>query len=93
MHFARVIGTVVCTAKVPEWRGERLRLIEPTDPAGQATGRPLIAIDLVSAAEGQRVFYVRGREAANALTNVDQPADAAIIGILDDVRFTPPASR
>lgn len=93
MHFARVIGSVVCTAKVPEWRGHRLRLIEPTDPAGKSTGRPLVAIDLVSAAEGQSVFYVRGREAANALPNVDQPADAAIIGIIDDVRLAPPVAR
>ncbi len=39
-----------------------------------------------SAACGQRVFYVRGREAANALPNPDNPADAAIVGIVDEVR-------
>ena len=43
-------------------------------------------MDLVSAASGQRVFYVRGREAANALANPDNPADAAILGIVDAVR-------
>jgi microcompartment protein CcmK/EutM len=86
MHFARVIGTVVCTEKVPSWRGQRLRLVVPTDDRGAETGRPLVAIDLVSAADGQRVFYVRGREAANALSDPDNPADAAIVGIVDDVR-------
>ena len=45
-----------------------------------------MAIDLVSAAPGQRVFYVRGREAANALPDHDNPADAAIVGIVDQVR-------
>ena len=86
MHFARVLGTVVCTVKVPSWIGHRLLVVEPTDPQGASSGRPLVAIDLVSAAPGQRVFYVRGREAANALPNVDNPADAAIVGIVDDVR-------
>ena len=86
MHFARVIGTVVCTVKVPSWRAQRLLLVEPTDPQGTPSGKRLVAIDLVSAAPGQRVFYVRGREAANALPDPDNPADAAIIGIIDDVR-------
>jgi microcompartment protein CcmK/EutM len=86
MHFARVTGTVVCTAKVPSWRGQRLLLMQPTDPHGVPQGRHLVAVDLVSAAQGQRVFYVRGREAANALPDADNPADAAIVGIVDDVR-------
>ena len=85
MRFARVSGTVVCTVKVPAWRGHRLLLLEPTDPAGTPQGRPFVAIDLVSAAPGQRVFYVKGREAANALPNPDNPADAAIVGIVDHV--------
>jgi microcompartment protein CcmK/EutM len=93
MHFARVIGSVVCTEKVPVWRGQRLRLVVPTDDRGEPTGRPLVAIDLVSAAEGQQVFYVRGREAANALSDPENPADAAIVGIVDDVRRgAPPAA-
>jgi microcompartment protein CcmK/EutM len=87
MHFARVVGTVVCTAKVPAWRGHRFLIVQPTDAAGADHGRTLVAVDLVSAATGQRVFYVRGREAANALPDPDNPADAAIVGIVDDVRL------
>ncbi|MBI1795990.1 MAG: EutN/CcmL family microcompartment protein [Candidatus Eisenbacteria bacterium] len=90
MHFARVVGTVVCTVKVPSWRGHRLLVMQPTDPQGADHGRTLVAVDLVSAAPGQRVFYVRGREAANALPDADNPADAAIVGIVDDVRILPP---
>jgi microcompartment protein CcmK/EutM len=86
MLFARVIGTVVCTEKVPSWRGQRLLLCETTDPSGKAAGaRPFAAIDLVSAAPGQRVFIVRGREAAVALANPENPADAAIVGLVDQV--------
>jgi ethanolamine utilization protein EutN len=89
VRFARVTGTVVCTAKVPSWRGHRLLLLEPTDAEGRAGGRAFVAVDLVSAAPGQRVFYVRGREAANALPDPDNPADAAIVGIVDEVRHAP----
>ena len=35
MHFARVIGTVVCTEKVPAWKGQRLLLVQPCDSAGK----------------------------------------------------------
>ena len=86
MHFARVVGTVVCSSRVPAWTGQRTLLLQPTDPQGLEQGRWLVAVDLVSAAQGQRVFYVRGREAANALANPDNPADAAIVGIVDEVR-------
>lgn len=86
MFFARVVGTVVCSTRVPAWTGQRTLLLQPTDFDGNDQGRWLVAIDLVSAAQGQRVFYVRGREAANALADPDNPADAAIVGIVDDVR-------
>lgn len=87
MQFAKVVGTVVCTEKVPAWKGQRLLLCATCDSAGGVlAGRPFAAVDLVSAAPGQRVFVVRGREAATALANPDNPADAAIVGIVDDVR-------
>lgn len=86
MLFARVLGSVVATEKVPSWRGQRLLLLETTDPAGATVpGRPFVAVDLVSAALGQRVFVVRGREAAVALANPENPADAAIVGLVDAV--------
>ena len=74
--------TGVQTCALPIW----LLLVQPTDPHGVPQGRKLVAVDLVSAAPGQRVFYVRGREAANALPDADNPAYAAIVGIVDDVR-------
>jgi microcompartment protein CcmK/EutM len=93
MQFATVIGTVVCTTKVPAWRGQRLLLLQPTDEAGTPGGRPLVAIDLVSAAPGQRVFFVKGREAATAMPNPDNPSDATIVGIVDEVRRFPGAEK
>ena len=90
MHFARVIGTVVCTEKVPAWRGTRMLLVQPCDSGGRPTGaRSVAAIDLVSAGPGDFVFYVRGREAAVALDQPENPADAAIVGLVDEVREAP----
>lgn len=94
MQFARVIGTVVATEKVKAWKGHRILLLSACDSAGTPSGgRPFAAIDLVSAAPGQLVFYVKGREAAVALPNPENPADAAITGIVDDVREAPGAMR
>ena len=86
MRFARVIGTVVCTEKVPAWKGHRLLLVAPTDTQGKDQGRPFVAVDTVSAAQGQWVFYVKAREAGMALPDTDNPTDAAIVGIVDDLR-------
>ena len=87
MLFARVIGTVVSGEKVPSWRGQRLLVVEVTDDAGRPGGRRMVAIDRVSAAPGQRVFVVRGREAAAALADPENPADAAIVGLVDAVHL------
>ena len=89
MLFGRVVGTVVCTERVRSLRGHRLLLLQPTDSRRSDSGRPLVAVDLVSAATGQWVFYVRAREAAAALPDPDNPADAAIIGIVDEARESP----
>ncbi len=85
MQLGRVVGSVVCTRKVAGWRGERLRLVQPLTSAGQPAGRPLVALDVVSADEGQSVFFVRGREAAHALSDTFQPADAAIVALVDRI--------
>lgn len=85
MHLGRVIGTVVATAKVTSLKGHRLLVVEPLDDKGQVTGSPIVAVDIVSAAPGQVVFFVKGREAASALADSFNPADATIVGIPDDV--------
>ncbi len=83
MHYGEVIGTVVATRKVPAWSGQRLLWVQPIDAEGRAAGRKLVALDITSAAAGQRVFLVRGREAAQALADAFNPADAAIVAQVD----------
>ncbi len=83
MQLAEVIGTVVCTRKVRAWAGQRLRVVQPIRPSGEPVGRALVALDVVSSDAGQRVFFVRGREAAHAIEDVFNPADAAVVVLVD----------
>lgn len=83
MQYAEVLGTVVATRKVPAWHGQRLLWLQPVDASGRASGRRVVALDVTSAAPGQRVFFVRGREAAHALTETFHPADAAVVALVD----------
>jgi len=83
VEYGEVIGTVVATRKVPAWSGQRLLLVQPVDAKGAKIGKKLVALDVTSAAAGQHVFFVRGREAAHALTDHFNPADAAIVAQVD----------
>jgi ethanolamine utilization protein EutN len=85
MHIAKVIGTVVATQKVEPLRGSKLLVVQPLDLYGRPSGRPLVAIDTVRAGQGDIVYFVKGREAAHTLDEKFNPADAAIMGIVDRV--------
>jgi len=88
LHLAKVIGAVWATQKVESLRGERLLVVQPLTHELEPKGRPLVAVDTVSAAPGQLVYFVKSREAAKALPDQFNPADAAILGIVDDVHVT-----
>jgi len=87
VNLARVIGTVWCTVKDDSLVGQRLLVIQPEDETGTARGEALVALDRVSARAGDRVFFVRAREAAKALPGKFAPLDAAILGIVDDTQI------
>lgn len=83
MQLARVIGDVVATRKEPGLEGIALLLIQPIAPDGADQGRPLVAVDAVGAGVGERVFFVRGKEASFPFFPTEVPADAGIVGIID----------
>ena len=85
MQLARVIGTCVATAKVESLRGQRLLVIQPLAFDLTESGIPAIAVDTVSADRGETVWFVRSREAANSLPDPFNPADCAVVGILDEL--------
>jgi ethanolamine utilization protein EutN len=85
MQLADVIGTVVASHKDANLVGIKLMVIQPLSAEGQAVGRTLVAVDAAGAGVGERVFFVRGREAAYPFYPVEVPTDAAIVGIVDQV--------
>jgi len=92
MQLARVLGTVVATAKSESLEGRTLLVIQPLDGSLNQTGKPMVAIDSVGAGKGEIVFWCRGREASFPFLPADVPSDCTIVGIVDSVfldsRFT-----
>ena len=83
MQLARVIGDIVATRKEPAFEGIKLLVIQTLTQDGSDTGRPLVAVDSVGAGVGERVFFVRGKEASFPFAPAEVPADAGIVGIVD----------
>lgn len=83
MQLARVLGEVVSTMKDANLEGLTLLVLQPLSAAGEPAGRTLVALDSVGAGVGERVFFVRGREAAFPFYPGEPPTDATIIGIVD----------
>ena len=83
MQIGRVIGDVVASRQDPGFAGVPLLLVQPLSADGQDVGRPLVAVDSVGAGVGERVLFVRGKEASFPFHPAEPPADAGIVGILD----------
>jgi microcompartment protein CcmK/EutM len=85
MQLARVIGDVVATMKDAELNGITLLVVQPIGADGKDAGRALVALDSVGAGVGERVFFVKGKEASFPFYPALPPADACIVGIVDEV--------
>jgi ethanolamine utilization protein EutN len=86
MQLARVIGKVVATQKTESLTGIKFLIVQKLTAKEEPTGKPLIAIDAThQAGEGDMVFIEGGREAALGLEDWFNPADQAILGIVDQV--------
>ncbi|PIQ23161.1 ethanolamine utilization protein EutN [bacterium (Candidatus Blackallbacteria) CG17_big_fil_post_rev_8_21_14_2_50_48_46] len=86
MQLARVIGNVVASRKEESLKGVKLMIVQKVNDQNQPQGSPFIAIDAThQAGEGDLVFLESGREAALGLEAWYNPADQAILGIVDQV--------
>jgi ethanolamine utilization protein EutN len=84
--LAKVIGTLVSTAKHPKLEGGKLQLVQPLTLDAGPRGDPLLAVDSVGAGVGETVLIViEGRAAGAALRRRAAPVDVAIVGIVDHV--------
>lgn len=83
MKLARVIGTVVATAKNDALEGRKLLILQTLDQNLQPSGKPLVALDSVGAGTGELVIWCRGKEASFPFPREDTPTDCTIIAIVD----------
>jgi ethanolamine utilization protein EutN len=83
VQLARVIGDVVATRKDPGFDSAKLLILQPIGADGKDAGRTLVAVDSVGAGVGETVFFVRGKEASFPFHPTEMPADAGIVGIVD----------
>ena len=83
MVMGRVIGNIVSTRKNENMIGStilEIRIIEN----GQDTDRTIVALDSLGAGIGERVLVSLGSSARLALINKATPADAVVVGIVDE---------
>lgn len=86
MKLARVIGTVVATARYEGLEGVKFLAVQPLDRDGKPRGLPAVAADATAQAGcGHLVLIVGSREAAQALPETFVPVDLAITALVDDV--------
>jgi len=84
MQLGRVRGTVVASVKDPAMTGMKLLIVQPLDDDQSPQGECVVAADAVlQAGEGDLVYFVASREAAEAMEPRFVPVDHAIVGIVD----------
>jgi microcompartment protein CcmK/EutM len=85
MLIARVIGTTVSTIKDEKLHGRKLLILRQTDEAGNASGKPYVAVDTVDAGIGDLVLTAAGSSARQTSLTKDSPVDSVIMSIIDSL--------
>ena len=83
MLLARVVGTVVASAKTERVEGLKMLIIQPLDLDGQPMAGYVVAFDAVGAGPGEVVLYASGSSARQTPATDGRPADATIFAIVD----------
>lgn len=89
MRLCRVLGSVTSTLKHDCYRGLKLMVVEPMDPAGEPAGKSFLAVDRAQAGEGDVVLVLSEGTGVRQLFGLPKTADlpirSAIVGIVDRV--------
>jgi ethanolamine utilization protein EutN len=91
MLLARVLGNVVATQKNQRYEGSRIMLCRQITPEGEDMDYTCLALDSVSAGEGDIVVIAQeGWSASTAATGKAGAAiDSAIVGVVDYIDLLP----
>ena len=86
MILAKVIGTVVTTISIGDFKNRRLLVVQPLVMEGEAPDEDFIALDNTQAGIGDTVLINReGNGARQVLKNPDAAVISVIVGIVDSV--------
>ena len=83
MKLGRIVGKVWATAKDPKLDGLKLYIMQPVDENDESIGHPLVAVDTISAGDGDLIFWVSGAEATLPFKGRQIPSDVTIVGLVD----------
>ncbi len=83
MILGKVVGTVVCDKKNDSISGARYLLIDKCNQQCVTKGDYLVALDLVSAGNGEMVIISESSSARETEDTFNKPVDALIVGIVD----------
>jgi microcompartment protein CcmK/EutM len=90
MFVGKVIGTVVATRKNEKLTGTKFLIVAPLDANNNLLrDKYVVAKDVVGAGAAETVLVVSGSSARMATGSKDTPVDAAIIAIIDEIKFDP----
>lgn len=81
MIIGEVVGSVWATRKEESLTGLKLLLVKTWDEPHQM----MVAADQIGAGVGDRVLVSVGSSARRILDNPENPVDAAIVGIIDEM--------
>jgi ethanolamine utilization protein EutN len=87
MIIAKVMGSAVASLKHETLKTTKLLLVQPADAGGNPSGATFLAVDMVGAGEGELVVVSQGSSARMVTGQNSSAVDAAIVGILDSLRF------
>ncbi len=87
MNLCRVLGTVVCTEKIPVFTARKLLVVQPIDETLKEIGNSFIAMDNTSSAGKGDLVLVLGE--GNGVRQILEDKTAAvrhlIVGVVDQV--------
>ncbi len=86
MILAKVLGTVVTTIGLGDFKNRRLLVVQPLYLEGEQGDEDFIALDSTQAGIGDTVLVNReGSGARQVLKNPEAPVISVIVGIVDSV--------
>ncbi len=86
MILAKVIGTVVTTVGISDYKNRRLLVVQPLIMPGEKADEDFVALDNTHAGIGDTVLVNReGSGARQVLKNPDAAVISVIVGIVDSV--------